>query len=86
VKRSEAKAVKLQRQCDDWNANHPIGSVVCYHSIIGEAPYKLYSTCTPAQVLEGHTAVVWLHRKTGCVCLDALSDPPSEQLEMPETA
>ena len=64
---------KLQEQCDEYNAKHPIGSTVRYHTVIGEQAATTYQTRTAAQVLSGHTAVVWLENFSGCVSLDALT-------------
>lgn len=61
----------LQRQCDLWNKANPVGTAVEYHPIIGEPAHRVRNTRTPAEVLSGHTAVVWLHGERGCVCLEA---------------
>jgi hypothetical protein len=68
TRRSEAV---LQRRCDQWNDAHPVGVTVEFHPIIGEPEHRLRTTRTPARVLSGHTAVVWLDGENGCVALDA---------------
>lgn len=61
----------LEKQCADWNAAHPVGTLVEYHPVIGAPAHRLRATTTAAQVLSGHTAVVWLEDESGCVALDA---------------
>jgi len=62
--------------CGVWNRSHPVGCQVWYHPIIGEPACAKYTTATPASVLSGHTPVVWLNHKSGCVALEALTDEP----------
>jgi len=62
---------KLQEICDRWNESFHIGTLVEYHPVIGEETHRLRKTCTLAQVLSGHTPVVWLEGERGCVCLEA---------------
>ena len=57
-----------QAIADAWNACHAVGIQVHYANVIGD-PTKIYRTRTEAQVLSGHTPVVWLEGKAGCVCL-----------------
>jgi len=60
------------RKCVDWNRRHQIGTEVEYHSVIGDTkPGVRYKTRSSAELLSGHTAVVWLEGKSGCVALDA---------------
>ncbi|MBU9380678.1 hypothetical protein [Burkholderia gladioli] len=58
-----------QKAIDAWNARVSVGAAVQYVEVRGDAP-KIFTTATPAQVLSGHTAVVWLNGKSGCVVLD----------------
>jgi hypothetical protein len=59
---------KLQAKVDDWNKDHKVGTRVEYrkddHSILRTV------TRSRAEVLSGHTAVIWLEGVTGCVDLD----------------
>jgi hypothetical protein len=71
IERAEARTALMEKRCAQWNARHPVGAQVEYHSVIGEAEFKVFRTRTPAQVLSGLTAVVWLEGKSGCVCLEA---------------
>ena len=63
---------ELKRQCEGWNMANPIGTPVEYHSIIGHPAFRMTRTRTVAQVLSGHTAVVWVDGMAGCVALAAV--------------
>jgi hypothetical protein len=52
-----------------WNKLHPVGTWVRYFEIEGEGKPLVTQTTTPAQMLSGHTAVVWLKGKIGCVAI-----------------
>lgn len=71
MRKKPATLAQLTRQVEDWNSRCPIGSVVEYHPIIDEPAHRIRKTRTLAQVLSGHTAVVWLDGESGCVCLEA---------------
>lgn len=60
---------QLQRQCDNWNAKHPEGTVVSFESIKGRGETHRGKSASEAQVLNGHSAVIWLEGKSGCVDL-----------------
>ncbi len=62
---------KLQKQCDAFNAETPVGSEVRVRKDNGEV--VLTTTTAEAQVLSGHTAVVWLDGIPGCYLLDRVS-------------
>jgi hypothetical protein len=53
-----------------WNAQVRVGAEVDYREY-PEAEPKRFKTRTEAQILSGHTAVVWLEGKGGCVCCEA---------------
>lgn len=59
---------------DAFNRDFKVGDEVDYFSY-PEAPPQRFKTRTRAQVLSGHTAVVWLEGKSGCVCCRACSKP-----------
>lgn len=63
---------KLQERCDRFNERFHVGTPVKYHPVIGEVPGRETRTVGPAQVLSGHTAVIWLEGVRGCVALDAV--------------
>lgn len=59
-----------EKQVAEWNARVKVGDEVDYREFPEAAP-KRHTTRTEAQVLSGHTAVVWLNGKAGCVCIEA---------------
>ena len=61
---------QLQKQCDEWNAANEVGTTVSYEEIIGEGETHRAPSYSEAQVLSGHSAVIWLEGKRGCVSLD----------------
>jgi len=63
---------QLEKQCEVWNRACPIGTEVNYHPVIGRPEYRTRKTRSFAQVLGGHTAVIWLEGESGCVALDAV--------------
>jgi len=71
LERMEVHMELLEKRCAQWNAKHPIGTEVEYHPVIGAPAFRLRKTRTQAQVLSGHTAVVWLEGESGCVALEA---------------
>lgn len=61
---------RLQAVCDAWNAAHPVGTAVILHRDSG--PFET-RTRSAAEVLSGHSAVVWLERVSGCYDLDRVT-------------
>lgn len=59
-----------EQEVADWNAQVAVGAEVDYREY-PEAEPKRFKTRTEAQVLSGHTAVVWLEGRAGCVCCEA---------------
>ena len=59
-----------QKEADDWNAKVNVGDQVEYRSDPYAEP-QVFATRTEASVLSGHTAVVWLEGKAGCVAIEA---------------
>ncbi|MDO8180185.1 MAG: hypothetical protein Q7T62_18210 [Undibacterium sp.] len=57
-------------QVKHWNQTVKIGQVVEYRSDPYAEPQRFNTICN-AEVLSGHTAVVWLEGKSGCVTLDS---------------
>lgn len=70
---------RLQAEVDAFNAMLPIGGSVDYFDYEG-APLTRYQTRTEAQILSGHTAVVWLKGKAGCVSVGHCI-PVSDEVE-----
>src|SRR5690349_20947837 len=59
---------KLRAKVDAWNETNKIGTRVEYRK--DDDSILRTATRSPAQILSGHTAVVWLTGVTGCVDLD----------------
>lgn len=59
-----------EKEVADWNARVKVGDTVEYRWF-PEAEPEIFKTRTEAEVLSGHTAVVWLEGKSGCVSCDA---------------
>ncbi|MGD9632884.1 MAG: hypothetical protein AB7I57_24340 [Pirellulales bacterium] len=53
-----------------WNRRHPIGTLVEYRELKDRGEPQRYRTASHAFLLGGHTAVLQLEGKTGCVALD----------------
>ena len=58
----------MQGRCDVFNKKHPVGSDVTV--ILDFGQQKETTIKYPAQILSGHTAVVWLNGISGCYLLD----------------
>jgi uncharacterized protein involved in copper resistance len=61
---------QLEKQCAEWNASHGVGTTVSYEEIRGDGETFRGKSKSEAQVLSGHSAVIWLEGKSGCVSLD----------------
>jgi len=62
---------KLQAQCDAFNAEHPVGTRVMLKKDFAPEPIET-RTRSEAQVLSGHSAVIWLEGVSGCYALDCV--------------
>ena len=62
---------KLQAQCDAFNAAHPVGTRVMLKMDFAPGPVET-KTRSEAQVLSGHSAVIWLDGVVGCYALDCV--------------
>jgi hypothetical protein len=43
-----------------------------YHPVIGRPEFRPRKTRGKAEILSGHTAVIWLEGESACVALDAV--------------
>ncbi|PNU05826.1 hypothetical protein [Novosphingobium guangzhouense] len=66
----------LQLQCDRFNAEYPVGTTCAVVRDNGEAVVS--ETLSVAQVLSGHSAVIWVHGISGCYLLDRVHPFPAE--------
>ena len=71
MSRLRPNVASLQRQCDTFNAKHPVGTEVCVNLDSGEVAYT--KTRSSAEVLSGHSAVIWLEGVRGCYLLDRVA-------------
>jgi hypothetical protein len=69
-----------QRAVDVWNAKHPIGTKVRVRKDNGDVLST--TTRTKAEVLSGHTAVIWVSDIRGCYLLDRVT--PDSALRLHE--
>lgn len=61
---------KPELEVRSWNDAVKVGDAVEYRGY-PEADSQICTTRTAASVLSGHTAVVWLNEKSGCVLVSA---------------
>jgi hypothetical protein len=67
---------KLAQEVVAFNRRFAVGDEVDYYEVIGLGESRRLRTRTAAEVLSGHTAVVWLDGKSGCVCCSHCFMPP----------
>lgn len=63
---------KMQAGCDAFNALYPVGTEVTVKLDGRDEPFKT-KTRSSAQILSGHSAVIWLENVSGCYLLDRVS-------------
>ena len=64
-------AEQLEARCAAFNADNPVGQRVIVRKDMGEAVETV--TRSEAQVLGGHSAVIWLDGISGCYLLDRVT-------------
>lgn len=64
----QPSARKLDQMVADWNAANAVGAPVIFTRDSGSE--FATTTRSKAEVLSGHTAVIWLVGVTGCYLLD----------------
>ena len=70
MKRQATMQKEAAKAVEKWNGTVAVGDAVEYRGY-PEAEPQTFTTRTPAEILSGHTAVVWLNGKSGCVCVGA---------------
>lgn len=58
-----------EQQAAMWNEKYPVGIAVLYWRGAKQGPGKQSSTKSQAEVLGGHTAVIWVEGEPGCIAL-----------------
>jgi hypothetical protein len=71
VSRRTPSAAQLQAACDKFNAANAVGAAVTVRLDGGEVRETV--TTSEAQVLSGHSAVIWLKGISGCYLLDRVT-------------
>ena len=71
AERQAQATAKLQAACDKFNAMHQVGAAVSVELDSGEVRETV--TTSEAQVLSGHTAVIWLAGINGCYLLERVT-------------
>jgi hypothetical protein len=61
----------LQKQVDDFNARYPVGQRVSVRKDGGDG--VVTTTSSKAEVLSGHSAVIWLDGISGCYLLSRVT-------------
>lgn len=61
----------LKAQCDRFNAINPVGQTVTVRRDNGELQTTV--TTSKAELLSGHTPVIWLKGIRGCYLLDRVT-------------
>lgn len=59
---------KLQAACDAFNQKNPVGAPVFVQLDGRDEPFAT-TTRSEAQILSGHSAVIWLDNVSGCYLL-----------------
>jgi hypothetical protein len=62
----------MQAQCDAFNARCPVGGRVLVKLDGVDEPFATV-TRSMAQILSGHTPVVWMENVSGCYLLDRVT-------------
>lgn len=77
----KVKLADLVSVCEQFNADHPVGTLVTYWTGMREGQGKASRTRSEASVLGGHTAVVWVEGHSACIALSHVE--PDVLLELP---
>ncbi len=68
---------KMQAQCNAFNAACPVGSRVRVQLDGIDEPFETV-TRSEAQILSGHSPVVWMENVSGCYLLDRVTPIAAE--------
>ena len=60
---------QARQTVETFNAQHPVGTAVRYWRGVRAGEGVLSATRSPAALLGGHTAVVWVEGHTACLAL-----------------
>lgn len=71
MSRRPPSTAQLQAACDKFNAANEVGTAVTVRLDSGEIRETV--TTSEAQVLSGHSAVIWLEGVSGCYLLERVT-------------
>ncbi|MGK5049910.1 hypothetical protein ACQ4WP_29095 [Janthinobacterium sp. GB4P2] len=77
AERQAQATAKLQAACDKFNAAHQVGAAVSVQLDGGEVRETV--TTSEAQVMGGHSAVIWLEGVSGCHDLERVTASKAEK-------
>jgi hypothetical protein len=63
------KRPNQQKLVDEFNEQYEVGQEVRYWTMLREGEGKVGRTRSAAQLLSGHTAVVWVEDHPACIAL-----------------
>lgn len=78
MSRRPPSLTQLQAACDKFNASNPVGAAVTVRLDSGEVRETV--TTSEAQVLSGHSAVIWLKGVSGCYLLDRVTPVAAKEM------
>lgn len=61
---------EIQAQCDVWNHQHQIGTLVAFEAAPGSGETHRGKSTSEAMGWADHSAVIWLEGMRGCVSLN----------------
>ncbi len=66
-------AKQLEKQVNDWNAKHPVGTPVTRYKLINPLREGVVTkTRSEAWIMGGHSAMVMVEGVSGGVCLESV--------------
>jgi hypothetical protein len=76
----QRQAARLRREVEHFNAAFKVGGPVAYQEVLADhCPVQVFTTRSEATILSGHSAVVWLNGKSGCVLVSHCRKPTPEE-------
>ena len=75
---AEKMQQEMQRTCDEWNSEHPVGTPVMVKLDGQDTPVETV-TRSKAQILSGHSVVIWLEGVSGCYLLTHVRAAPTPE-------
>jgi hypothetical protein len=70
---------EMELEVENWNLKHPVGTPVRVRLDDGQVVHT--ATISKAEMLSGHTPVIWLEHIRGCYLLSRVTPCPPGGLE-----